>query len=153
MESVTEQLPHTPGWSIIAILVALIFGPVAVFSRESADKLWIIGRLVSWFRTRQERSIDHERVLEEATVRHLKGRIKLLDTQMEEMRTDFDEERRNAREREDGIRSEFRAAQEYIIYATGWAHHVLSEHARHGWQPPLSPLLSFDDWDSRRHNG
>lgn len=154
MGAVTDSLPNTPGWSIIAVLVALIFGPMAIFSRESSEKLWILGRFVSWLRTRQERSIDHERALEEATVRHLKGRIRLLDTQLGEMRADFDEERRDARKREDNIRSDFRAAQEYIIYATGWAHHVLSEHARHGWHPPLPPLLSFDDWqDKNRKRG
>lgn len=151
MEELLETLPKTPGWSIIAVLIMLIFSPIAIFSRESAEKMWVIGRLVTWFRTRQERSIDRERALEEATVRHLKGRIRLLDTQLGEMRADFDEERRDARRREDDIRADFRAAQEYIIYATGWAHHVLSEHARHGWQPPLPPLLSFDDWQDNHH--
>ena len=105
MEELLETLPKTPGWSIIAVLIMLIFSPIAIFSRESAEKLWIIGRLVTWFRTRQERSIDRERALEEATVRHLKGRIESLDSQLDEVRSDFDEEREDARRRESAIRA------------------------------------------------
>ena len=150
MNDVIDALPKSPGWSIIAIFVALTFGPVAVFSRESAEKLWIIGRVITWLRTRQERSIDRERTLEEATVRHLKGRIASLDSQLDEMREDFDEEREDARKREARIRSEFRQAKEYIIWATGWAHQVLTMHASHGWKPPIPQWKTFEQWQQER---
>lgn len=150
MTDLLDALPKSPGWSIIAVLAALIFGPMAIFSRESSEKLWVIGRAIAWLRTRQERSIDRERTLEEATVRHLKSRIASLDSQLDEMRADFDEEREDAHRRENRIRNEFRQAQDYIVYATGWAHNVLTEQAKHGWHPPLTPMLSFQDWRRER---
>ena len=146
MEELLETLPKTPGWSIIAVLIMLIFSPIAIFSRESAEKLWIIGRLVTWFRTRQERSIDRERALEEATVRHLKGRIESLDSQLDEVRSDFDEEREDARRRESAIRAEFEEAKGYIVYSTSWAHRVILMHAEHGWKPPIPHWSPFEEW-------
>ena len=152
MNDVIDALPKSPGWSIIAIFVALTFGPVAVFSRESAEKLWIIGRVITWLRTRQERSIDRERTLEEATVRHLKGRISSLDSQLDEMRTDFDGEREDARRRESRIRAEFEEAKGYIVYSTSWAHKVILMHAQYGWKPPIPEWLPFDDWMRSRRD-
>ena len=146
MDELLEVLPKTPGWSIIAVLVMLIFSPIAIFSRESAEKLWVIGRLVTWFRTRQERSIDRERALEEVTVRHLKGRIESLDSQLEEVRADFDAEREDARERESRIRAECEEAKGYIVYSTSWAHRVILMHAEHGWKPPIPRWFPFDEW-------
>ncbi|WP_426727163.1 hypothetical protein ACEN2A_01940 [Corynebacterium auriscanis] len=151
MNDLIDAFPKTPGWSIVLVLVLLIFGPAAIFSRESAEKLWIIGRVAAWLRTRQQRSIDRERALEEATVRHLKGRIASLDSQMGEMRADFDEERQNSRKRETQIRAEFTEAKEYIIWATGWAHQVLTMHASHGWKPPIPPWMTFEQW--QQHKG
>ena len=152
MNDVLDALPKSPGWSIIAIFVALTFGPVAVFSRESAEKLWIIGRVVTWLRTRQQRSIEQERALEEATVRHLKGRIASLDSQLYEIRADFDEEREDARRREATLRDEFEQAKSYIVYATSWAHRVILMHAQHGWKPPIPEWLPFDDWMRSRRD-
>ena len=147
-----DAFPKTPGWSIVLVLVLLIFGPAAIFSRESAEKLWIIGRAVAWLRTRQQRSIDRERALEEATVRHLKGRIASLDSQMGEMRADFDEERKDARKRETAIREEFNEAKDYIVWATGWAHNVLTMHSFHGWKPPIPPWMTFEQWQATRRD-
>ncbi|OFT91396.1 hypothetical protein [Corynebacterium sp. HMSC28B08] len=152
MNELIDAFPKTPGWSIVLVLVLLIFGPAAIFSRESAEKLWIIGRAVAWLRTRQQRSIDRERALEEATVRHLKGRIASLDSQMGEMRADFDEERKDARKRETAIREEFNEAKDYIVWATGWAHQVLTMHASHGWKPPIPPWMTFEQWQATRRD-
>ncbi|MGJ4169988.1 hypothetical protein [Corynebacterium macclintockiae] len=152
MESFTSHFPDSPGWSIIAVLIALTFGPLAVFSRDSAEKLWVFGRVVAWFRTRQQRSIEQERALEEVTVRHLKGKISSLDMQLEEIRADFDEEREDARRREASIRSEFEEAKSYIVYSTGWAHRVLVMHAQYGWKPPIPEWLPFDDWMRARRD-
>lgn len=152
MNDFLSTIPQSPGWSIIAVLVVLIFGPLAVFSRESSEKLWVIGRLVSWFRTRQERSIERERTLEDATVRNLKWRIQSLNEQLNDMRSDFDAEREDARKRESRIRAEFADAKEYILYATSWAHQVLTMHAQHGWQPAIPPLKTFERWLTDKEN-
>mgnify|MGYP007092278761 CR=1 FL=1 len=150
MTDLINVIPSGSGWSIVLILFTLVFGPMAIFSRESAEKLWIIGRIITWLRTRQERSIDRERTLEEATVRHLKSRIASLDSQLDEMRADFDEEREDARKREARIRSEFVQAKEYIIWATSWAHQVLTMHASHGWKPPIPTWKTFEQWQQER---
>ena len=150
MSDFLSMIPQSPGWSILAVLVVLIFGPLAVFSRESSEKLWVIGRLVTWFRSRQERSIERERVLEDATVRNLKWRIQSLDEQLDDMRSDFEAEREDSRRRESRIRQEFTEAKEYIVWSADWAHRVLVMHAQHGWKPPIPRWLSFDEWSRER---
>ncbi|WP_293817702.1 hypothetical protein [uncultured Corynebacterium sp.] len=153
MNEVIEAFPRGSGWSIVLVLVLLTFGPMAIFSRESAEKLWIIGRMAAWLRSRQERSISRERTLEEATVRHLKARITSLDTQLDEIRVDFDAEREDARRREMSLRSDLNEAKEYIIWATGWAHQVLTMHTYHGWKPPIPQWMTFEQWQASRRSG
>lgn len=80
--------------------------------------------------------IDRERALEEATVRHLKGRIESLNSQVEEVCAEFDAERKDARRRETAIREEFEEAKGYIVYSTSWAHRVSLMHTEYGWKLP-----------------
>ena len=98
--------------------------------------------------------IDRERALEEATVRHLKGRIESLNSQVEEVCADFDAERKDARRREAAIREEFEEAKGYIVYSTSWAHRVSLMHTEYGWKPPIPHWSPFEEWlRDRRDRG
>lgn len=150
-------LPSGAGWTILAIFLILVFGPMSIFSRESAKKLWLIGRLVSWFQERRRRAIDAEAEVEKVRAAYIQDQVTSLRLAMDNdrrwyageidtLRKDLAAEREARRESENRLKKVIDQWQEYADYTAAWARNVLEKHRLYGWKPPLEPQKSFAEW-------
>ena len=157
-----EVLPSGGAWTIIALLLTLIIGPYAVFSREGSEKFWVIGRVVRWVRRRKLREIEENATLADMTLKaHSDDRVRWA-LQMQEVRQEADEDRRRllAQIEEDRrrFRSEMDAMEQkvdaywsYIVFVADYSRQLAILAAKHGWDPPPPRLLSFSEW-SRKYD-
>lgn len=129
-------------WSIFVVIIVVIWGAPAIFSREGAQKLWLIGRFVQWVNTRQERSIERERRIGKTTVEALRA-------DMSAMRDEMQAERERSSASERRLQRQIDTQMSYIEWSTGWARDVIIMAAQHGWQPPVPPWTSFHEWRER----
>lgn len=157
MEQLIDALPKGGAWSIIAVLLVLIFGSQQIFSEQGAKKFWLFGRIAHRIETRKKRGIERELEIEntradalEAMIRDLRSD---LDTEREysqrmvaQLRTEIDAERSRSRETERRLEAELSEALDYIRWTTAWAREVIRMAATHGWAPPLQPWVSFTEW-------
>lgn len=150
-------MPKGPGWGILTVFLLLVFGPVAIFSRESAQKLWVIGHLIKWVQERRKRAIDAEAELERVRADHIQAQVHSLREAMANdkhwyageidiLRRDLEEERQARRDSESRLREIIHQWQDYADYTASWARTVLEKHRQYGWKPTLEPQKSFAEW-------
>ena len=139
MEQVLGLIPKDGAWSILAVLLLLIFGSQQIFSEEGAKKFWLFGRLARRVESRKKRSIEREAEIERTRADYLEGLIR-------DLRTDLDDERVRSRESEARLRRDLDAAWGYVAWTTEWSRQVVQMAAQHGWRPPLPAWLSPDEW-------
>ncbi|RAV34269.1 hypothetical protein [Corynebacterium heidelbergense] len=144
MDQVVALLPKGGGWSVVAVLLMLVFGSQQIFSKEGASRFWLFGRLADRIEHRKERSIAREATVQQA-------RVDYLMTMVQDMRRDLDAERDRSRAAEEELRVDLDDAWGYVRYATDWSRTVLQMSAEHGWRPPLPEWLTPDQWRKRRH--
>lgn len=142
MEQVLALIPKDGAWSILAVLLLLMFGSQQIFSEEGAKKFWVFGRLARRIESRKKRSIEREAEIELARADYLEGLIR-------DLRRDLDDERVRSREAESRLRRDLDAAWGYVAWTTEWSRQVVQMAAEYGWKPPLPAWLSPDEWRSR----
>lgn len=155
-----DALPDGGAWTVVALLLALVIGPYAVMSREGAEKFWVIGRVVRWVRNRKLREIEENSTLADMTLKaHSDDRARW-SLQMQELREEYDSDRKRLIAQSDEDRKHFRVeitelearSREYwayIVYATDHSRQVTLLAAKHGWDPPPPRLLSFGEWSRK----
>lgn len=126
-------------WTIFIVIIVVIWGAPAILSREGAEKLYLIGRLVKWLSSREQRSIERERQVEQSTAEALRADISVLRADL------ADEKERNERRYQAQKRREDEHMR-YIEFSIGWARQVIMMSAQYGWQPPVPPWTSFHEW-------
>lgn len=146
MDQVLGLIPKDGAWSILAVLLLLIFGSQQIFSEEGAKKFWLFGRLARRVESRKKRSIEREAEIERTRADYLEGLIR-------DLRTDLDDERVRSRESEARMRRDLDAAWGYVSWTTEWSRQVIQMAAQHGWRPPLPRWFSPDEWRRDRRDG
>lgn len=152
-----DRLPSGTGWTIAVVFIVLVFGPVGIFSRESAQKLWIIGRAIRWVQDRQKRAIAAEAELESIRAKRIQDQVSSLrdsleqdrvwyNAELENLRNDLSHEREQRKKSEHEFRYIISRWQSYAMYVSQWATNVLNMHRKYGWEPPITPQMSFDEW-------
>lgn len=139
MDQILALIPNDGAWSVVAILLILVFGSQQIFSEAGAKRFWIFGRIASRIETRKRRSIEREAELE-------KTRAEYLERMIRDLRADLDDEYRRSREMEKSIRQELRDAIGYIRYATEWSQTILHMAAKHDWRPAPPKYKFYDEW-------
>lgn len=142
MEQILALIPKDGAWSILAVLLLLMFGSQQVFSEEGAKKFWVFGRLARSVESRKKRSIEREAEIERTRADYLEDLIR-------DLRRDLDNERVRSRESELRLRRDLDAAWGYVAWTTEWSRRVVQMAAEHGWKPPLPAWLSPDEWRNR----
>lgn len=145
MEQVLALIPKDGAWSILAVLLLLIFGSQQIFSEEGAKRFWVFGRIARRVESRKKRAIERE-----ADVEHT--RADYLERLIRDLRTDLDDERVRSRESEARLRRDLDAAWGYVAWTTEWSRQVVQMAAQHGWRPPLPAWLSPDEWRRDRRD-
>lgn len=146
MDQILALIPKDGAWSVVAILLILVFGSQQIFSEESAKRFWIFGRIANRIETRKRRSIEREAELE-------KTRAEYLERMIRDLRADLDDQYRRSREMEKSIRQELHSAIGYIRYTTEWAQTVLNMAAKHNWRPAPPKYKFHDEWLRSQLNG
>lgn len=135
-------------WTIFIVIIVVIWGAPAILSREGAEKLYLIGHLVKWLSSREQRSIERERQVEQSTAEALRADISVLRSDLADEKARNERRYREQKRRED-------EHMHYIEFSIGWARQVIMMSAQYGWHPPLPDWLSLNEWTSqyrrRRH--
>ena len=145
MDEIVRLLPQGGAWTILIVVLLLIFGPLQIFSKEGAEKLWLIGRISRWITQRQERSVERERQIKRSTVEDLRADLAALraDLDAEQARSQKREE--ESRKREDMLQALLNESRAYIVYLTAWAREAQRMAAEYGWHPPMKRLKNPEE--------
>ena len=145
MEQGLALIPTDGAWSILAVLLLLIFGSQQVFSEEGAKRFWVFGRIARRVESRKKRAIEREADVERTRADYLERLIR-------DLRTDLDDERVRSREAEVRLRRDLDDAWGYVAWATDWSRRVVQMAAEHDWRPPLPRWFSPDEWRRDRRD-
>lgn len=142
----TDLIPEGWAGTLILIMVTLILGPWAIFSKQNAEKWWALGRFTKWVKNRKIREIEENSRLADATIKgHADDRARWI-TQMEDLRAEM------ANDREQAARELTRATEEsasywaYIIFVSNERRELELMAIKYGWKPRPPKLLSFQEW-------
>lgn len=153
-----EQLPHDGAWTIVAVLVGLIFGAPAVLSSKTVREKLSGLALLPGLRSRWRReALEESSAWESAAVDALTARIKTIQQSAAEeqawrqrkidtLRAELDELEESSRRREEALQAELAEALEFIRVATGWARGVLLWAEEKGVELPPPPWKGFFQW-------
>lgn len=145
-----EAIPE--GWAktLIVILVALILGPWAIFSKQNAEKWWALGYFTKWVKNRKIREIEENSRLADATIKgHADDRARWI-TQMEDLRAEMAKDRELASRELARVTEESASYWAYIIFVANERRELELMAIKYGWKPQPPKLLSFEEW-KRQH--
>lgn len=160
MNEIVERLPEGGGWTVLAVVVLLVLGPIGLFSRETAqEKFGAFGLLSQWVRSRRRRAIEEAAATEAVTVAMLNSQIKTINEAFERQerqhRQDigalsrrFDKYREDAERREVRLTVQLETAMDYISWTSSWARSVLMWAAQNGHTLPPPAWKTFRQWQS-----
>lgn len=94
MTEVVGLLENVPGGWILAIILLLVFGPPAIFSKTAAEKFGAFGALARWWRNRPLARIEQKERQVTAEVAVLERRVKLLEEHLKRVQSQQEEERK-----------------------------------------------------------
>ena len=94
MTEVVVLLQKIPGGWVFAIILLLVFGPPAIFSKTAAEKFGAFGAVARWWRNRPLQKIEQNEKQVTAEVAVLERRVKLLEDHLKRVQTQQDEERK-----------------------------------------------------------
>ena len=95
MTEVVGLLESVPGGWILAIILLLVFGPPAIFSKTAAEKFGAFGALARWWRDRPLARIEQKEKEVSAEVAVLERRVKTLEDHIKTLQAEQTRERKN----------------------------------------------------------
>lgn len=165
MSELLNRLPDGGGWTVLAVVAIIIFGPVSLFSRATIqEKFGGLGLLARWVRAGRRRAIEEAAATESVTVAMLNQQIatfnEALSTQEKRHADDvarinrrfgqFQEEaerrERDSKRRELRLAGQLENAMDYISWSTSWARAVLLWAAEKGYILPPPEWKTFPEW-------
>lgn len=165
MDDLLSVIPQDKGWMLIYVVVVLVLGSPAIFSKKTAeDKFWFFGKIASWFDTRKERSIAKEQktrdviaTLDKARITELKELVESerdehrddMHRMMEEIQSlkrDIDIERVERNKLKDELNQTIDDYLGYIKYALTWQREVSLMAIQNNWKPELPEFQTFSEW-------
>ena len=94
MTEVVGLLENVPGGWILAIILLLVFGPPAIFSKTAAEKFGAFGALARWWRNRPLVRIEQREKEVSAEVTVLERRVKTLEEHIKKLQEEQNRERK-----------------------------------------------------------
>ena len=164
MSELMERLPEGGGWTVLAVIVLLVLGPISLFSKETAQsKFGALGAAARWVRSRRRRAIEEAAATEAVTVSMLNSQIKTINEAFERQDAAHRKDvaalsRRFERYREESERREMRLAiqleiaMDYIAWASSWARTIVMWAAQNGYTLPPPEWQTFRQWQDE-HQG
>lgn len=134
-------LPKGGAMTILVVLVILTWGPMAIFSKASAEKLWLLGRFVRFVNSRKERAIERETRLESQTARSLREEIAGIRDDLERSRLAVEK-----------LEQKVETQTEYLGFVYEWSREVRLMAKEYGWHPPLPEWVTMKTWLARTHS-
>lgn len=148
-----EVLPSDGAWPVLAVLLLLVFGPVAVLSQKGSERFWIIGRLAKWVKDRKVREIRESSSLAEATMAAHEEDRKRWRHQMKEVRDEMEMDRERFRREMDAQATKMNHYWQYILHVAEFSRTLSMLAAKYGWEPAPPRLDTFDEWEDSNHRG
>ena len=146
----SNVIPSGGAWGVVGVLLMLIVGPYAIFSRDGSDRFWLLAKLSGWVKNRKLREIKESSTLADMTLQaHSDDRARWA-LQMQELREEMAEDRDRWREELRAIESRADAYWSYILFTAEFARDLSMMAAKYGWEPPPPELLPFGEWKSRQ---
>ena len=146
----TDLIPEGWAGTLILVIVTLVLGPWAIFSKQNAEKWWALGRFTKWVKTRTIREIEENSRLADATIKgHADDRGRWIK-QMEDLREEMAEDRRHFTAELSRVTEESASYWAYIVFVSQERRDVEALAIKHGWQPEIPKLPTFKEW--RRAN-
>lgn len=171
MGDLLNRLPDGGGWTVLAVIIIVIFGPVSLFSRATVqEKFGGIGLLARWVRAGRRRAIEEAAATESVTVAMLNKQIETFNEALstQEMRHTDDVARinrrfgefqaeaerreRDSKRRELRLSGQLESAMDYISWSTSWARAVLLWAAEMGHTLPPPEWKTFPEWLRDTHD-
>lgn len=165
MDDLLSVIPQEKGWLLIYVVVVLVLGSPAIFSKKTAeDKFWFFGKIASWFNTRKERSIAKEQktrdviaTLDKARINELKelvesereehrGDMNRMMGEIQSLKRDIDIERVERNKLKEELNQTIDDYLGYIKYALSWQREVSLMAIQNDWKPPLPEFQTFSEW-------
>lgn len=164
MVELLERLPEGGAWTILALFLTLIFGAPAIFSEEGAKRFWLIRKIHSWVKNKEERSIEKEMRYEELQARNFSRRLLELEESHKEDRQrwkerfdDLENEFRSEREKwiasENRLQRELQNRVDYVEYLISWIRKTRLASEEYGWKPNLEKFYHYEEWLTLRREG
>lgn len=94
MTEVVGLLENVPGGWVFAIILLLVFGPPAIFSKTAAEKFGAFGALARWWRNRPLVRIEQKEKEVSAEVTILERRVKTLEEHIKKLQEEQNRERK-----------------------------------------------------------
>lgn len=141
MNELIDLLSGVPGGVYWAILLLLVFGPPAIFSKTAAEKFGAFGAVARWWRNRPLQKIAQNEKQVAAEVAVLERRVKLLEEHIERIQSQQSEERRRWQEA---------AAEDRIAWQTALdAAEKEIQEVRRGLRTRDDSVFALYDWSIR----
>ena len=160
-----DRLPTDGAWGVFVTVVLAVWFGVKALSKADTEKMeesfgWFgkkASQVVTWFRDKERRQIEHEQRLEDARVRVFEDKIKSMEEMIRHDRSWYEEQLHVERERNEAevqrleqriedVVEERRLVERWMEYAMQWASDVYSLAVQHAWAPTITPLMSFSVW-------
>lgn len=164
-----DLLPKDGSWLPLVVLVSLIFGRYAIFSKAASEKLWLVGRIGRWWKDRKAREIEENSRLADVTMagheaererrqREYEADRKHWKREMERLRAEAAASQRESQKKQEQSDRRVAAVErkldrywDYIVYVAAFGRRLALMAAQHGWDPPPPMLQSFDEWENDQH--
>lgn len=134
--SMEVPLPETNNFWL-TLLVFILFGSPALFSKSMAKAPGLLGAGARWFQRRLERNSSASRVVTAANLdriidQRVSEKVGHIEREVSELREDVDD------------------YSEYLTYDAGWHRETNIYAAQMGYDFPPPPHMTFTQWQERR---
>lgn len=128
-------LPTTDNFWL-TLLVFILFGAPAVFSKTAANLPWVFGALGKWWQNRSANNSSTQRIVTQANL------SKIIDARVEEKVG-------HLREEVEQLRKEVDDQGGYLVYDASWHRRQSIFAAQQGYEFSPPPHLSFEQWKAK----
>ncbi|QNQ90705.1 hypothetical protein GP475_08690 [Corynebacterium poyangense] len=161
MHDVINLIPQGGAWTIVALLIVLIFGGPAILSMQTLTTKFSGLKALPGLRARWKReALEEDTAREAAAIAALQARVESIQKNaLEEkdyLQGRIDDLREELRERDETrdqkishLEQRLDRATTYIQYATEWAHRIGVWAKSRGLELPPPRWESFYEWEQR----